>query len=134
MNSQINIVTAIKPKGKNIVVDINMMRTCDHIIIAGRAIDDYEDVYRLEANNKELINNFFEYVYIGNSIASVRAVVTGILWACSNRFALQCVFVTKNDHDHEQVRLSNQYILIEPTVNGFVEIHERDFLKSSFTD
>lgn len=130
MNNVINLVTAIKPNHRNIVTDINVLATCDKLIISGRAIDDYEDTYILNRHNKDEIDSFFEYVYIGNHIASVKYKVVDIVWSSEARniFLLVC----HNNEYHPDMLLSNNVILLVPSQNGFIETSMKEFNKSIF--
>lgn len=130
MNNVINLVTAIKPNHRNIVSNINVLATCDKLIISGRSIDDYEDTYILNRHNKDEIDSFFEYVYIGNHIASVKYKVVDIVWSSEARniFLLVC----QNDEYHPDMLLSNNVILLVPSQNGFIETSMKEFNKSIF--
>lgn len=118
-----SVVYGFKPRDKNEVVDISATITDKILLIRGRGIDDYEDKYILDFSNKSKIENFFEYVYVGNEYASVKFDVVEVLWSSKsshrNDFALVCVPKEKYS---ENVKLINNVLILYPTSQGFIEI------------
>lgn len=95
--------------------------------------DQYDDKYELKLSDKENINEWFEHVYIGNKIASVKYEVTQIIWSKimgSKHFLLVCKATPEPTLD---ILLDNSYVFLHPeAVHGFKEIDWDAFSRNGF--
>lgn len=127
-----NLVFAIKPKDRSIIKDIQVYFSNTHLHISGiNADDQYDDKYELKLSDKEKINEWFEHVYIGNKIASVKYEVTQILWSknlASKHFLLVC----KAPEPTFDNLLDNSYVFLHPAVHGFKEVDFGSFSRNGF--
>lgn len=113
-----NLVYGVKFKNKNVIKNISLLRTSDRIIFTGDAVDGYGGHYELKTKQQELINEAFEYVLVGNKVASVKMEVVKVLWSSmsSNSFIL----ALKAPENSDDVCVMNSFVFLGIGRTGFI--------------